>query len=99
MASVAFPVGRDEEYAVSLYFGGEQKDRISLRFYDPSNALFPSEGRLTLSSIRSGNAGYQNLVVRNVLGKKELLVSGTSVGVATVEFARGGSLFDFELHK
>ena len=96
---IEFPIGRYDELSVSAIFDSEPKNRITLRPFDPPNGVSAEEGKLILSTIRSGTSEYDEFSVRNVLGKKEFSVSGTSVGVVTLTFLRGGKEFTIEFRK
>ncbi len=93
------PPGRDDEWSASFFFGGEPKNRVVFRPYDNGNSIVAPESRLVLSRIESGTAAYGTFSVRNVSGRKEFHVDGTSVGAVTLTFSRGGTEWDVEFRK
>jgi prepilin-type N-terminal cleavage/methylation domain-containing protein len=96
---ISFPLGRYDELSASIIFDSEPKNRLSLRPFDPANGVSEEPGKLTLSTIRSGATEYSDFTVRNVLGKKEFDVSGTSVGAVTLVFSKGGKELSIEFRK
>ena len=94
-----FEVGRKDAYSVSFFQALEPANRIVMRYFDRDAPLSEERARLKFVSASASGVEYPVLTVRNVLDKKEILVSGGSVPEAVLKFERGGREYLVELRK
>lgn len=94
-----FDTGRRDEYSASFFYASEPANRIVLQYFDRDSPLAEEQSRLKFVSATAGSTEYPAFSIRNVLGKKEFLAGGVSVGQATLKLARGGREYLIELRK
>lgn len=94
-----FETGRRDEYSASFFYASEPANRIVMAYFDRDSPLVEDSARLKFLAVVSGTNEYPAFSIRNVLGKKEFLTGGASIGQATLKLARGGREYLIELRK
>ena len=94
---VAFGVGRNDSYSVSVFLDSEPLNRIELVFFDRENSLGEPNSRLVFRSATSGGVEHSSFTVRNVLGKKSFFADGAQVSSVSLLFTRGAKEYVVEL--
>lgn len=94
-----FDSGRRDSYSASFYYDSEPQNRIVMTYFDRDNLVVADEFRLKFAGAVVGTSEYPSITIRNVLGKKEFLAGGSSVGAATLRLVRGNTEYLVDLRK